>query len=136
MGHGERMFVLFAGQDADALKYAERVEQDFVGIDVELLLHLALHVDLAVRTQNVGQAGAADFGLNHFGGQRDAGLNERKLAAGTGKALLIEQDVLLERHQRRRSIAKKGFALEGRRTRIRRRVHGLLPQALGSRISR
>ena len=71
-------------QNADALMDAEAVEHGFVGIDVELLLHLALDVDLAVRARDIGQAGAADLGLDQLGGQGDARLDEENSPLAPG----------------------------------------------------
>ncbi len=42
------MVVLLGGEDADALADAQAVKEHVVGVDVELLLDLALNVDLAL----------------------------------------------------------------------------------------
>ena len=52
--------------------------------------------------QNVGQAGAVDLGRIILLANVMPGLDERKLAAGARKSLLIAEDMLFERHQRRR----------------------------------
>ena len=94
----------------------QRVHQHLVGIDVELLLHLALHVDVAGRAQDVGEARAADLGLDHLGGQRDAGEQPGKLARHAGKPPLLAQNVLL--HGNDRGVDSARGSLEGRGIRL------------------
>ena len=84
------------------------MQQRLVGVDVELLLHFALHVGFAGGAEHVEQPGAADAGLNHLGRQRDAGEQPGKCAARVGAdGLLLLHDVLLDGddHGSRENIA-------------------------------
>ena len=92
---GDRLLVLFADQRGDGVAQAQAVEQGLVGVDVELLLLLALHVGLADGAEHVAEAGGANLGLDHFGGQRNAAQQPAEPAAGLADLLLLLQDVLL-----------------------------------------
>ncbi len=96
--HG--MVVFLRGHHGHAFAHAQRVYQHLVGIHVELLLHFALHVDVAGHAQNVRQAGAAHFGFDQLRGQRDAGYQPGELARRTRKPALFAQDVLLDGNDR------------------------------------
>src|SRR6185437_4643823 len=89
------LFVFFADKCGHAVAATEDVEENFVGVDVELLLDLALHVDGANGTESVTEAAPTDFGFDHLGGQRDAAEQPAEGAAGLGKVLLLAPDVLL-----------------------------------------
>ena len=78
-----------------------RVHQHFVGVDVELLLHLALHVHVAGRAKNVRQTGAAHFGFDQLRGQRDTREQPGKLARDAAESPLFAEDVLLNGDDRR-----------------------------------
>ncbi len=72
------------------------MQQRLIGVNVELLLNFALHVGFAGGAERVEQAGAANAGLNHFRGQRDAGKEPGKSSARAGAdGLLLLHDVLL-----------------------------------------
>ena len=51
----DRVVVLLRGQNPDALPEAQAVEQNLVGVDVELLLGLTLDIDDAFAPQDIGQ---------------------------------------------------------------------------------
>ena len=74
------------------------MHQDFVGIDVELLLGFALYVDFTDITKNVRQAGAANAILNHLGRQRNRRKQPGKFARSTGEAFLLLKNMLLNGH--------------------------------------
>ena len=81
-----------------------------VGVDVELLLGLALDVGFAGGTDDVHESGAADFGLDHFRGKGHAGEQRGKAAArGREGVFLLLEDVLLncDKHALRQRIAQK-----------------------------
>ena len=75
--------------------------QRLVRVHIELLLDLALHVDVAVHTENVGQTGPPHLSLDQFGGHRDPRQEHRELAGRSGTTDLILQNVLLNRDDRR-----------------------------------
>ena len=94
----ERLFVFFGDEGGDGVAQAEAVEESLVSVDVELLLGFAVDVGFAGGTDNVvAQAGAADFGFDHFGGEGEAGEKPGEAAAGFGvAAALLKHDVLLD----------------------------------------
>ena len=94
---GDRLFVLFADQRGDGVAQAEAVQQRLVGVDVELLLLLALHVGLAEGAEHVAQARRANLRFDHLGRQRNAAEQPTEAAAGLADLLLLLQDVLLHR---------------------------------------
>ena len=89
------LFVLFADESGDAVAAAEDVEERFVGVDVELLLDLALHVDGAFGAEGVAEGAEADLGFDHLGGEREAAEQPGEGAAGFSEVLLLVADVLL-----------------------------------------
>ena len=96
----DRVVVLLRSQDPDALPEAQAVEQDLVGVDVELLLGLALDIDDTLAAQDVGQPRAAHLGLDHLGRQGDPREQPGELARGAWESLLLLQDMLLKRDDR------------------------------------
>ena len=69
---GDRLFVLFRHQESYTLAGPQTMENRLVSIHIQFLLRLALNVDGARRTEDVDQPRAADFGLDHLGGQGHA----------------------------------------------------------------
>ncbi len=70
--HNDGMFILFRGQNPDTAPRFQTRQHCFVGIDIKLLLDLALDVPVqTVDPQNVGQTGPTNFGLDFFAGQSD-----------------------------------------------------------------
>ena len=86
----------------------ERLDDDFVGDDVELLLHFALHILAHRRAEDIGEAGAAHLVGDHLAGERhvveDAGQFTRRLRE---HALLLD-DEALDGDDRRRSMLDHG----------------------------
>ena len=99
--HQDRLFVFFGRQHPDALAYAQKMGQRLVGIHIKLLLELALHVDVAVHSENVGQTGPPHLSLDQFGGHRDPRQQHRELAGRSGTTDLVLQNVLLDGNDRR-----------------------------------
>ena len=93
---GDGLFVFFAYKRGDGIFQTEAVEERFVGIDVQLLLLLALDVGLADGPVDVVERGQADLGLDHLGGESDAGEEIAEGAAGLADSLLLLLNVLLE----------------------------------------
>ena len=71
--HDHRMLVLFGSQHADAFAHAQAMEQNFIRVNVQLLLHLSLHVRVPLRTDDVRKPRPADLRFDHFGGERNSG---------------------------------------------------------------
>ncbi len=94
----EGLFVFFGDEGGDAVTKAEAVEEGLVGVDVEFLLGFAVDVGFASRANDVvAEAGAADFGLDHFSGEGEAREEPGEAAAGFGvAAALLKHDVLLD----------------------------------------
>ena len=67
-----RVFIFFRRQNPNAVSQAEKMDQHLVGINIQLLLTLTLHIDFAVLTKNVRQPGTTNFVLNHLGRHRDS----------------------------------------------------------------
>lgn len=66
-----------------------------VGVNVKFLLAFPLDVDFAGSAEDVEQSGLADFGLHHFGGERNGGEQPGEDAFRFGMAKLLLLDVLL-----------------------------------------
>jgi hypothetical protein len=105
-----RMLVFFRSEQANAVPQTEAVQQDFVGVNVQLLLRLPLDVGAAVRSQQIPQPGAAHLGLDQFRGQRDPRQQPGKLAGRAGKPPLLLQDVLLDGDNRPVIQPRQGLA--------------------------
>ena len=89
------LFILFADERGDAVTAAEDVEERFIGVDVELLLDLALDVDGAFGAERVAEPAETDLGFDHFCGEGEAAEEPREGPTGFSEVLLLVADVLL-----------------------------------------
>ena len=90
------LLVLLGDDGADFAAVAQGADEADVGNDVELLLVFALHVLAAVGAGNVDEAGAVDFAVYDFCGQRNVAQQLRQFSRGVGKILLLAHDETVE----------------------------------------
>jgi len=81
-----------------------RLDDDLVREDVELLLRLALNVLVFRRTEDVGEARAADLVGDHFRREREVVQNSRQLTRRFRVIALLLDDEPLDGDDRRCSV--------------------------------
>ena len=96
MADDDRVLVFLGGDNADALAFFEAIDQRVVGVNIELLLHLALDVYLVGGAENIDERRPADLRLDHLGGQDQAGHQPLQLGMRALDMRLLLDDVLLE----------------------------------------
>jgi hypothetical protein len=73
---GDEVLLLLGGHAAHLATGLQRRLEALVGIDVQLLLHLALHVFGAHGADDVRQPRLVDLPVHHLGGQADGAEQE------------------------------------------------------------
>ena len=87
--------VLFAGHGAHRTLSLHHADEEVVGVYVQLLLLLALHVLGAFRAQDVGhQAGLVHLAVHDLGRQPEGGEQRAQITRGTGEFALTFDDEL------------------------------------------
>ena len=90
-----RLFL--GGHRAQPSAMIERLDDDFVGDDIQLLLHFALHVHVIGGAQDVGKAGAAHLVRDHLSGERHVVQDSRQFTRGFREIAFLLDDEPLDR---------------------------------------
>src|SRR5690606_21309176 len=88
---------LLRGHAAEVAAVVERLEDDLVGVDVELLLLLAVDVRLVGRAEDVDEPGLVDLPVDELRGERDVVQNIAERAGRLGVLPLLFDDVAPDR---------------------------------------
>jgi hypothetical protein len=95
----DRGLSLLRGEDRNVGPVAEAPHDDLVGDDVQLLLGLAVRVDVAMIAEDVLDARPPDLVGDRLCREGDGGKNPGKVAGGVGIETLLGQNVRLERRE-------------------------------------
>mmetsp|Transcript_4906 Transcript_4906/g.13697 ORF Transcript_4906/g.13697 Transcript_4906/m.13697 type:complete len:401 (+) Transcript_4906:60-1262(+) len=87
--HGHGGVLLLGGNDSGAAGALQAGAENVVGDHVQLLLVLALHVDLASQAGHVGEAGTLHQAGNLLAGQSDGGQHNGQLGVNVALGLLL-----------------------------------------------
>jgi hypothetical protein len=98
---------------AETTAVIERLDDDLVGQHIELLLHLALHVHVARRAEDVDQSRHCALVGDHLAGQRHVVQDARQLARGVRESSLLLDDESLDGDDGRRSMVDHGHTPQG-----------------------
>src|SRR5690349_4564264 len=113
MRDDERVLVFLGRQNPDAIAHTEAMEQHVIRVNIQLLLHLTLHVRCALRPEDIRKTGAAHLGFDHLGGEGDSRKEPGELARSGRKTLLPLKDMLLNGSNRPGAEKGKDFGFDG-----------------------
>ena len=95
----------------------ERLDDDLVRNHIELLLHLALHIDVAGGAKDIHESGASHLVRNHLAGQGHVVEDAGQFTGGLGEHALLLDDETFDGDDGRRSMPYHGSTPGGRRAR-------------------
>src|SRR5690348_16863923 len=72
------------------------MQERLIRVNIQFLLLLSLHIRTASRSQYIGQTGALNLRLHHFGRESDPRKKPWERRIGIGIALLLSKKMLLD----------------------------------------